>query len=555
MDGSRGLLAGNGAFWGGVIAAGLGHASDVLLLQRPLGEPHGTGVAFLFLCGALSGGLVTLLAGRPLPIGAAVLVVVAGFGLYPLNAEWLGGVPWRSPVSLAADTTLMGVALCATALLWRWTGRGLPPLRSVGILGPLLAVAAFVHLVPRMETPAPDRHGGGPDILVLVLDSVRSDHVSFLGYSRETGEGFYPYLPAARVYENAYAASSWTFPSTRVLLGLPLSGDGHAIGPRLQSLGYATLMLSDNPHLSGRAPAYWGLDERLRSVGAWRLQFGGSLLGNIFDRIQPGHDRGLADRLGEWLTDRRGPVYVHAHLMNAHTPFRFPPIDKKERSKRRIEFPMTGMAIGEDQRQDIIARYDEGVRTSFRAARRMVEAMRARQRDLLVILTADHGELLGERGQWFHGAGLDEELLRVPLVVWGAGVKPGRVTGLAGHTSVPATVLAAALGTSSIDDLRVSDGVERVEGGLPGVAAFRRQGRHKVVLSATGVSLYELGTGGEVRAIAGSPMTDAFTRGLAIPGIFADTFEGLDPSVMERLRSLGYTSTSGGSVTPSPRPN
>jgi len=44
-----------------------------------------------------------------------------------------------------------------------------------------------------------------------------------------------------------------------------------------------------------------------------------------------------------------------------------------------------------------------------------------------LILTADHGELLGEHGGFFHGGKLCDELIHVPLIVCGPGIKPGTI--------------------------------------------------------------------------------------------------------------------------------
>ena len=49
----------------------------------------------------------------------------------------------------------------------------------------------------------------------------------------------------------------------------------------------------------------------------------------------------------------------------------------------------------------------------------------AREAGAVVIWTADHGEALGDGGRWWHGQSLDDEQVRVPLLVWGPGVVPG----------------------------------------------------------------------------------------------------------------------------------
>ena len=67
-----------------------------------------------------------------------------------------------------------------------------------------------------------------------------------------------------------------------------------------------------------------------------------------------------------------------------------------------------------------------------------------RERPALVIVTSDHGESLGEHGEMTHGLFAYEATLKVPLVVWGRGVTPGRDPRSARHVDIFPTVLQAA---------------------------------------------------------------------------------------------------------------
>ena len=69
----------------------------------------------------------------------------------------------------------------------------------------------------------------------------------------------------------------------------------------------------------------------------------------------------------------------------------------------------------------------------------IVDATLARGGEL--IITADHGDEFGEHGHRFHGSTLYEEMVRVPLVVRGPGVRPGAVDAPVGHMDVAPTML------------------------------------------------------------------------------------------------------------------
>lgn len=534
------IHAGSGALWLGTLGVVVGWIAERVVLSHP--SSLGT-LAFYFFCGWATGFAYGVLSGRVIPPIGALILVTGVFSLYPLNIIWLAGEPWSSTLSLGAGGLLFSAFLLLIFLLRAWSLRPAPSGRRISLLGLGLFGASSAYLFSGSTPPALDRAGKGPDILLIALDSVRRDHVNFLGYPRQTTGRFDPYIPEARVYENAYSTASWTVPSTLDILGAE-EGQGAASGfpNQLTRLGYATLMLSDNPHLSGPPAGYFGFEEKRRSVPDWRYKLWGSIAAEVLDRARGGNDRGLADRLAEWVQGRSGPVYVHAHLMNAHTPFKFPPIDKQVRKGRRIEFPMTGQVMTPAERDSIIARYDEGIRTAFAAAWRMVETMRARHRPLLVLLTADHGEHLGEGGKWFHGVGLDQELLRIPLVAWGEGVVPGRVSGLASNAQLSETILAAARGEMAPRDLRTSNGIDQVQGALPGSDAFRIRGAYKVVISKDAPPrLYLLSDkAGLTDVTAAKPqLAKLLAAGLSLaPSTHAPPI--MDEATIEVMRSLGY---------------
>ena len=121
------------------------------------------------------------------------------------------------------------------------------------------------------------------------------------------------------------------------------------------------------------------------------------------------------------------------------------------------------------------ADYATGVGLADAALGRFVAGARSRLGDPLVVVVSDHGESLAEhlasRGYAFdHGEFLDEETLRIPLVVAGAGVAPGRSSGAASIRDLYTTLLeAAGLGDADAAardrrDLRRADAAHRVVG-------------------------------------------------------------------------------------------
>lgn len=512
--------------------------------------------AYGLLGGALGAGARGLL-GIVLPTRtarAATLLVISGFGsldaLYWLNVRILPGEHYLSFRSLVADSMVVGVLLALALGLAlasphqrtrdRWDAR-------MAAAGVSLFAAALGTLAWRWpaSTPDPARQGSGPNLVLIVLDSTRRDHLGLHGYARPTSPSIDALARQARIFDRAHASSSWTVPAVTSILTSRLSpeaGGPAALQEQLVSRGYVTACFTDNPHLGREADLMDGFDRVERSVGSWRRLFRRTVLGDVLERLDPGNDRRLVGRAIAWVAGTRGPFFLYVHLMDSHTPYTSPPIDGKRREGRRIDYPVSGMEVTPDEAEDIVARYDGGIRSADAQVAKVLGALESAGRPYLAIITADHGESLGESGRWFHGGSLAPELLAVPLLILGSDVKPTRVETPVGHAAIHATLLAAAgipcSGCSGFD-LRSGEGTGVVEGGLPPDLFYRIAAGHKLIFDRRGghSRLFDL------RADPGETheVEDAF------PGLVGAMTQGLargeakpTPADVEHLRSLGY---------------
>jgi arylsulfatase A-like enzyme len=265
----------------------------------------------------------------------------------------------------------------------------------------------------------------------------------------------------------------------------------------------------------------------------------------MLDRLDPGDDDRLVDAALAWAAARRGPYFLYVHLMDAHTPYRKAPIDGRRRRGRHIQFPRSGMPITAEEAEDVRARYAGGVRSAAEQAARVVSTLASGPRPVLAVVTADHGESLGEEGRWFHNYTLAGELLAVPLLVHGEGVQPGAVEPGVGHASVGKTLLAAAgvdTGALAGSDLRTSDGEAAVEGALPSDLSYRIVDGYKVVMDhrRQTAALFDLRADPEERRdLAGA-------RPEMVRLVAAARLRPAPPAVsagdLERLKAFGYGS-------------
>jgi arylsulfatase A-like enzyme len=182
---------------------------------------------------------------------------------------------------------------------------------------------------------------------------------------------------------------------------------------------------------------------------------------------------------------------------------------------------------------------------------------------LLIAAVADHGEALDEwldvRDYAFdHGEFLDADQIRIPLVLAGPGVAPGRSTGAVSIGDLYGTLLAAA-GVASdaadapVRDLRVASDAERVvvtERRAADDAELAADPRAAAALRAHGVAAMD----GRVLAVLGAD--GAVVDGATAPAALLDAGRAalgeasqqravaapeVDAATRDALRSLGYT--------------
>lgn len=402
--------------------------------------------------------------------GLAYAAVGATLGLLaPVHLRWIVALAgWLVLVALAdpgvvpRSVPAMAV-IAASGLLRLLPARG--RLLGLAILPLLLAGALW----PEPTPPADGRPGAGPDIVLVVVDTLRADHVGAWGYPRDTTPHLDRLAAEASRYSEAWSTASWTLPAHASLFtGLaPGEHGAHAgtarlpAGPptlaeRLDARGYRTVGLSANGWVSPGTGLERGF-ERFVFLGdrGFASQL---LLPLVFDRPEDLGGRAIVDRaLAEVDAAGDEPVFLFLNLLEAHEPFGTVPDDWRSRFADEPLDPTLGRTwlrdmprswctchkdAGELRCEDglykadaervraVIDRYDAGVAYDDHLLGVLREGLEARGRweDAVVVVTSDHGEHLGEEGgRLGHMVWLTEALLRVPLVVKDPGQAPGLV--------------------------------------------------------------------------------------------------------------------------------
>jgi arylsulfatase A-like enzyme/Flp pilus assembly protein TadD len=297
---------------------------------------------------------------------------------------------------------------------------------------PAALVLAFFLLAaaPPAKPPARPAASRG-DIVLITIDTLRADAPGFAGNKRSQTPVLDRLASQGRVFTNAHAHNVVTLPShVNILTGLypfqhgvrdnsgfRLAGTVPTLATVLRGAGYATGAF----------------------VGAFPLdsQFGLDRGFDVYDDRYPegAHEEEfvIAERRGDevvrlasswWQKQKGRPRFLWIHLYDPHASYE-PPEPFASRFK---DSPYLGEVAATD---------------SFLAPL-LGPFLEGKEKPALVVVTSDHGEALGEHGEQTHGLFAYEATLKVPLVVWGRGVAPGRDARPARHVDIFPSVLQAA---------------------------------------------------------------------------------------------------------------
>jgi arylsulfatase A-like enzyme len=320
------------------------------------------------------------------------------------------------------------------------------------------ALAALCHALPVYGAPAAER---GPDIILIVIDTCRADHLSAYGYGRQTTPNINELARGGVLFRSAYSQTDWTLPSFASFLTgrYPRALGMFAAGKGLTGFEYP------DPAFDPAAPT---LPEELkkagyRTAGFFTGRFNGPGYGFTrgFDLYRNYRNKS-SDREGpvkpfsaflpeafKWMRkDRSKPFFVLLHSSELHRPYRAPAdyVKKYDRGYKgalastwlsrdvlsTIKNDGAGWSFAPDPAAAPVRltdadmayikdRYDASLSYADSLVGKVAAWTRAPGRsDTVVIVMADHGEGLGDHGGVLHCTNpprLYQELVHVPLVM------------------------------------------------------------------------------------------------------------------------------------------
>lgn len=268
---------------------------------------------------------------------------------------------------------------------------------------PLFFVTILVSLLSMSATPIQR-----PNVLLISIDTLRSDHLGCYGYSTAT-PAIDSIAKKSALFETAISQVPLTLPShSTILTGLypdqhgVRNNESFVLPSRITTLAE---FLQQNSYSTGAVVGSFSLDSGFGVNQGFQF---------YEDQIGVGHDAEInrhAERraetvwkLGkEWLTKQKSPWFCFLHFFDPHTAYA-PPKPYPQTYDGEIAY--VDRVIGEIWRELEV--------------RNLLSTT-------IVVLLSDHGEALGEHGELDHGVFLYDATLRVPLLISVPGLSPIRI--------------------------------------------------------------------------------------------------------------------------------
>ena len=326
----------------------------------------------------------------------------------------------------------------------------------------------------KLKTSQLAQNADAPNIIVIVVDTLRADHLSSYGYERDTSPFMDSLATEGVRFENAISPSSWTQPSHASMLTGRYTYEHHAetqplddtyptIGEAMQASGYRTGAFSANTlfftRRQGFGRGFLHFEDNYLSVPDAFLN--SSLYGYLFEyyglRKALNYEgvpyRRLATDINRsalnWIDTNDKPFFVFINYFDVHDPYT-PPEPYLSKYGQTQGGLINGFVeryhpdVTPEQLQSEINAYDSSINYMDDQIKALFAELdsRGELENTIVIITSDHGESLGEHGLLQHSASLYRQEIHVPLIVWGAGVPAGKVIDTPVSTiALPSTIL------------------------------------------------------------------------------------------------------------------
>jgi arylsulfatase A-like enzyme len=326
----------------------------------------------------------------------------------------------------------------------------------------------------------PEAKPGSPNVVVIVIDTLRVDHLSSYGYSRQSSPTIDQLSKEGVTFENAMAPAPWTLPSHASLvtgryphehgatdIDRSLNDRYLTIGDALQASGYRTGAFSANYSLFGRINGFGRGFHHFEDYNQSLLTMASSTLyGSVIEyyvlhrifymqyRLERIRAPEINQSLLNWIDhENNKPFFAFLNYYDVHLPYVPPQPYRSKFSQSEIPGGLMNTDWGQDQiyinltpdqLQGEIDAYDGAIAYVDNSINQLMAELDDRNllSNTLIIILSDHGEMFGEHSLFEHSNSLYREVIHVPMIFWMPGRIPAniRIEQPVSITALPATI-------------------------------------------------------------------------------------------------------------------
>jgi arylsulfatase A-like enzyme len=399
------------------------------------------------------------LASQRLVWDRVALFTLGMVAVYGLRGHVLAGAhPWAGMLLALGAAVQMVRVFIARPERWRRivVGSTAVLIAATGVWAGAACSAGWISQ-NRTVAALPAAVEGSPNILLLVLDTVRARSLGLYGYGRATSPVLDSLAAGGAVFANAMSTSSWTLPSHASMFtgrwahelstdwDTPLDDTYPTLGEWLTARGYVTAGFAANVGYCspdyGLQRGFTHYDARPNSLtyvvgstwlGRAALKYVVRQLRNSRQDLVRVTGAEIRGEFVAWLDRQDGrPWFAFLNLYDAHAPY-LPPepwLETFARPGARYWTNRAGARYSDRVEQDLIDTYDSSIAyADYELGLIIRDLARSGALDnTIIVITSDHGEEFGEHGVWQHGQSLYLPSLHVPLVfVWPGRIPAGR---------------------------------------------------------------------------------------------------------------------------------
>lgn len=304
-----------------------------------------------------------------------------------------------------------------------------------------------------------------PDIVIYVIDALRSDHLGCYGYERNTTPNIDAFARENTLFFNAFANASWTRASgATILTGLlpknhkamardsVLPADFITLAETLKEQGYYTVGFNTNGNVGRMFGFAQGFDEFVslpENLERESIHVRSDVLNEKIFEFLNGFTRRPKKQplfLWIWSSDPHDPYTPHSSVSSYFDIDKYEHLDPKFRllSEFTKKVKENQFAWPSQSAVNYLKTlYDQEILFNDISFGKLIERLKKAElyKDSVLILTADHGQEFREHNWFGHGKTLFNEQVKIPLIIKAGDIRKGKIGINVQHADLYPTVL------------------------------------------------------------------------------------------------------------------